>query len=283
MSRIVGVRRFMTPWLAALLLSIALLAGLVGVGGQPAFPWAGVAHAQATVDYDTDDDNLIEISNLAQLNAVRWDPDGDGTATSGNETAYAAAFPNPAAGMGCAATCTGYELTTHLDLDTNGNGEADSGDDYWYNGDGWDPIGSIAADYFDATFEGNHFIIYNLHISRYRHEVGLFGYLKPKGVIRNIHLVNVNVTARGGGWHVGALVGYVQNGNVSNSSVEGGSVSGGQNIGGLVGSKYIKLGSESGVIDASYAAVTVSGTSGRRADRTQPSRCGQQQLRHRQC
>ena len=30
-------------------------------------------------DYDLDDDGLIEVGNLAQLNAVRWDLDGDGT------------------------------------------------------------------------------------------------------------------------------------------------------------------------------------------------------------
>ena len=35
--------------------------------------------AANTTDYDTDDDNLIEISNLAQLNAMRWDLDGEGT------------------------------------------------------------------------------------------------------------------------------------------------------------------------------------------------------------
>ena len=34
--------------------------------------------ANATVDYDADNDGLIEVSNLAQLNAVRWDLDGNG-------------------------------------------------------------------------------------------------------------------------------------------------------------------------------------------------------------
>ena len=29
-------------------------------------------------DYDRDDDGLIEVANLAQLNAIRWDLDGDG-------------------------------------------------------------------------------------------------------------------------------------------------------------------------------------------------------------
>ena len=51
-------------------------------------------------DYDADDDGLLEVASLAQLNAIRWDPDGDGAATADNETAYAAAFPNPKSGMG---------------------------------------------------------------------------------------------------------------------------------------------------------------------------------------
>ena len=45
------------------------------------------ALAQATVDYDYDDDNLIEISTLAQLNAMRWDLDGDGAADATDDGA----------------------------------------------------------------------------------------------------------------------------------------------------------------------------------------------------
>ena len=53
------------------------------------------------IDYDTDDDGLIEISSLAQLDAVRHDLDGDGTPSTDGETAYAEAFPDAASGMGC--------------------------------------------------------------------------------------------------------------------------------------------------------------------------------------
>ena len=35
-----------------------------------------------TTDYDTDDDGLIEIASLVQLNAVRYDLDGNGAADS---------------------------------------------------------------------------------------------------------------------------------------------------------------------------------------------------------
>ena len=56
---------------------------------------------QVGTDYDADEDGLIEISSLAQLNAIRWDLDGDGAATGANASDYANVFPAPAPGMGC--------------------------------------------------------------------------------------------------------------------------------------------------------------------------------------
>ena len=99
------------------------------------------------IDYDTDDDGLIEIYTLAQLDAVRHDLDGDGTPSTDGETAYAAAFPDAAAGMGCPASdgCSGYELMADLDFDTNGSGRADTGDTYWNDGQGWVPIGGVGS------------------------------------------------------------------------------------------------------------------------------------------
>ena len=96
-----------------------------------------------STDYDTDDDGLIEIASLAQLNAVRYDLNGNGAADSlTNWRSYYAAFTSAAWGMGCPKRkCTGYELTANLDFDTNGSGDADAGDTYWNAGEGWDPIG----------------------------------------------------------------------------------------------------------------------------------------------
>lgn len=37
-----------------------------------------VVSAQSAVDYDADDDGLIEIEWLEQLDAVRWELNGDG-------------------------------------------------------------------------------------------------------------------------------------------------------------------------------------------------------------
>ena len=76
--------------------------------------------AAGAADYDADNDNLIDVNNLHQLNAIRHDLNGDGLpAAAGNYAAYAGAFPdgdlatttpnNPR--MGCPQTCTGYELT----------------------------------------------------------------------------------------------------------------------------------------------------------------------------
>ena len=117
------------------------LATLLAAG---AFSLGGFAVAQGTdIDYDSDNDGLIEVGSLAQLDAIRWDMDADGAADNTDDSAsYAAAFPNAVTGMGCpSAGCEGYELTTDLDFDTNANGQADAGDDYWNGGAGWDPIG----------------------------------------------------------------------------------------------------------------------------------------------
>ena len=153
-----------------------------------------------SIDYDTDDDGLIAVANLAQLHAIRWDLDGDGSST---EAGYAAAFREAIAAMGCpAAGCTGYELMADLNFDTDGSGTADAGDLYWNEGSGWEPIGTSTAK-FAATFDGGGHEIANLTIARDSTDrVGLFG--TSSGVVRRVGLTNVNVTGRN---YVGGLVG----------------------------------------------------------------------------
>ena len=235
--------------------SALLLAALVFAVFALAAP--GTAQAQqATTDYDADDDALIEVSSLAQLNAIRWDLDGDGTPASSNASDYAAAFPNPAAGMGCPATgCTGYELTANLDFDTDGSGDTNDADDYWNGGSGWLPVGDDGSDNvfgnaddnaFLATFEGNGNVISNLFISRGgSNRIGLFGVAGSAAVIRNLGLADVSVK---GSWHSGGLVG--SNGGSITTSYVTGSVMGNKIVGGLAGSN-------GGSITASYADVAV--------------------------
>ena len=230
-----------------LLLAVAALAALLS--GAPALA------SNHWVDYDTDDDGLIEVSNLAQLNAIRWDGFGEGNPTP--RTMYLEAFPDgkveTSPRMGCPATCLGYELTADLNLDTNGNLVADSGDEYWNGGEGWTPIlGQVFGTSFDAIFEGNGHVISNLFIDQSGNNVGLFGELRYSAHIRNVGLVHVDVT---GGPSTGALVGNAENGtNKVSSSYATGKVTGtALSVGGLVGRNL-------GTIIASWADVAVTGS-----------------------
>ncbi|WP_419853828.1 GLUG motif-containing protein [Candidatus Poriferisodalis sp.] len=215
-------------------------------------------------DYDADDDGLIEVSNLDQLNAIRWDEDGDGSAgkienwvvdvdgslvIDGDVDRHAIAFPNAAPGMGCPSSgCIGYELAADLDFDTNRNGAADAGDEYWDGGSGWSPI---ALTGFTAVFEGNGHTIRNLFIDRSSDaNVGLFEAVVIPAVVRNVVLESVDVT---GGERVGGLAGQAS-GTISGVSVSG-SVSGESAVGGLVGHTL-----PSGVVTGSHSTASVTGT-----------------------
>ena len=231
---------------AALALLLAAIAALA------AFPGANPTAAQTGTNYDRDNDGLIDIRTEAQLNAIRWDLDGDGTPSSGNETAYAEAFPNPAPGMGCPNTgCTGYELRRSLDFDQNNDGEITAADDeYWNNGAGWHPIGAppnfnVNMGYcgndntycYAATFEGNGYTISNLYMNHTItnnfgfNQVGLFGGLY--GAVRNVGLVNPQISITRSGTsgserytNIGGLVGFMGGGAtaIAGSWVDGGSI-----------------------------------------------------------
>ena len=196
--------------------------------------WSQAASATPTdpVDYDSDDDGLIEIRTLAQLNAMRWDLDGNGEVAETDEIGYALAFTVPMAGMGCPAVvgetggCGGYELMA--DLDFTGS--------EWAGGDGWLPIGhpGINEDLgsYSAVFHGNGRTISNLHIDRNGlTRVGLFTAVASGGVVRDVGLPGADVSGRDG---VGALAG-VNDGTVRRSWSTGSVVGQSHNVGGLVG------------------------------------------------
>ena len=222
--------------------------------------WSSIVTATPS-DYDADDDGLIEVRTLAQLNAIRYDLDGDGVvtddpSTSGTDefTEYTNAFHYPALAQGCPADgCNGYELMADLDFDENGDGNRN---DTYNTGAGWQPIGIFSDDgnatndaAFTAVFKGNGNTVSNLFISRSGADyVGLFGHASFAN-IRNLGLKNVDVT---GGNNVGGLAGWNEVGAISDSYVTG-SVSGGNNVGGLAGQN-------NGTITTSYSAARVSGT-----------------------
>ncbi len=250
---------------------LALVALVMLVASGPAF---------AQTDYDSDNDRLIDITTLAQLNAIRWDLNGDGvvdtSASATDSTAYVAAFSNPTSNMGCPATgCNGYELMNNLNFDANGDDDGkDSGDHYYNGGAGWTPIARATYIFshlnFTAIFEGNNYTINALYINRTTTDtpympVGLFGYVRG-ATIRNVGLTNVDISGTAYKAYVGALVGGGQGIRVSGCHVTGtvsstfhyptGAGAGGQHYtGGLIGADLV------GAVDSvtsSYASVTVS-------------------------
>ena len=215
---------------AALLLTVALLATIATFG---------VANSQSSNgDHDTDGDGLIEIQFLEQLDAIRYDLDGDGKADddAGNAL-YAAAFP----GTVCDSNCHGYELTRSLDFDDADSYASGAVGTAWTTGEGWEPIqagelwGIVAERLFGATFDGNGHTISNLYVNRPdggggTGPVGLFGSTSDS-TIRNVGLIDVNIV---GSAVIGGLVGVNHYGYVADSYVTG-SVAGVVYLGGLVG------------------------------------------------
>ena len=218
-------------------------------------PWSATVVGVPGVDYDIDDDGLIAVSTLEQLDAIRYNLNGDSVVDDArNADAYALAFPNPVDGMGCPeSVCAGYELTTDLDFENASSYALGEVSTAWTTGNGWEPIGT-STDPFTATFHGMGHSISNLRVSRPSNWIGLFGY--SSGTLQNVGLVNVYIGGRGE-W-VGGLVG-VNTGMVSATYVTGRVVSGrGVNyIGGLAGQN-----GSAGVIRTSYSWVTVRGDHG---------------------
>ena len=239
---------------------------------------AATAQGRTLVDYDDDNDGLIDITTLAQLDAVRYDLNGDGAPAS-HASGYRSAFPNrdgSAAGrMGCPltdhdsntatpdrATCTGYELLNDLDFDTDGDGSTHTGgtgdmqDAYYNGGAGFLPIGGE----FTATFRGNGFTIDNLFINRNltgsNTYLGMFTDLAPTARVETLGVTNayVGYSAQ----FTGILAG-VNGGTIVGCYVTGKVVDNRQRVGGMVGALDSFFGSPAGpgAIIASYSTAEV--------------------------
>ena len=164
--------------------------------------------------YDTDGDKLIEIGYLEQLNALRYDPNGDGTADNTTDaTAYAAAFPVTQGQNVCDSGCEGYELANALDFKKAGSYKSGTVSAAWTSttGDGWTPIihtgANSATKGYGATFEGNGKAIANLYSkgTAANRETGLFAVIESGATVKNIGLTGVNIV--GGYNNTGALAG----------------------------------------------------------------------------
>ncbi len=168
-------------------------------------------------DYDLDDDGLIEINDLSDLDEIRNNPTG--------KSLYSVS-------TGCPLeVCTGFELTTDLDFDTNLDGNINVEDDFWNNGEGWLPISGIE----NLVFSGNDFQIKNLYIdSSATHNAGLFGRLAG-AKISNLGLTGPLMMIKGHSY-VGSLAGWISGDSSINFCYSTGSVVSDKNfVGGLVG------------------------------------------------
>ena len=254
-------------------------------GGDTPWYFGGVNQYPVPVygtvrDYDADNDRLIEVDSLTQLNALRWDLNGDGAVAVADQANYAAAFPWPATGMGCAdgataAACIGYELQTDLNFDTNGNGTIDADDQFWNNGLGWQPIGrgswitssdgsSWTKKRFEGTFQGNGKTIANLYINQppssdILEAFGLFEYIGTTGVIDSVKLQDVNIHIQAIGWPVGTLVGGNYGTIRSSSAIGSMNLDGGVAEDGLAGGLVGSNDSTVSKIIGSYATVDIEG------------------------
>ena len=178
--------------------------------------------------------------------------------------------------MGCAdgaaaAACIGYELQADLDFDTNGNNSIDAADQFWNNGQGWQPIGRASWNHdnerristltggFEGTFQGNGKTIANLYINHTTAVAaypGLFGRIVSTGVVDSVNLRDVSIRTHplsyGG---IGSLAAY-NHGTIRDSSATGRIEANSPNIisyaGGLVGDN-------GGSITASYANTDITG------------------------
>ena len=155
-------------------------------------------------DVDADNDGLIDISTLDELSNIRYNLAGSRLAKSSG------AFGS---GAGCPITgCNGYELLNDIDLDGPANDLR------------WIAIGDRAHP-FTGIFDGKGYQLMNMTILRDTEDTGFFRVASNQ--IRNVHLLNINITngpsADTGGF-AGGLVGFGEGVSIVNSAVRGGMI-----------------------------------------------------------
>jgi flagellin-like protein len=132
-----------------------------------------------------------------------------------------------------------------------------SGTVNWNNGQGFNPVGTYdfyqANSEFTGSFDGQNHTISNLSINRLDYYVGLFGRIGAGGEVKNVGVINVNITGES---DVGGLVGDNDEGTVSNSYSTGNVTGESNTVGGLVGAN-------DGNISNSYSTGNVTGESNR--------------------
>ena len=174
---------------------------------------------------DDDNDGLIEIYNIEQLNAIRFNRTGTGYTESEGASTVSTGCPP--------AGCNGYELVRDLDFaetssyasgTVNTKFRPTGGEPATATNAGFVPIGyhTSATDSapFNAFFEGNGFAIRHLYVNTIKYSAGLFGI--NFGRISSLGVIDGYVkgtTAVGG--LVGLNVGLILNSQVIDGYVKG--------------------------------------------------------------
>ena len=189
-------------------------------------------------DLDVDNDGLIEIYTKAQLNAMRWDLNGDGDAEDdSNQNRFERAFAPTLQGGSheCAfpansdlTECNGFELMNPLTYSKSesftpvGHNRSPFIGNFNGNGQGIDRDGmQFFADYYNGEVMN----------------AGLFGVNGTESVIENVNIVGGSASAWTWNWkdntigNAGMIVG-INKGTIKNSAVNGeGEEGGGRVIG----------------------------------------------------
>ncbi len=168
--------------------------------------------------HDGDGDGLIEVSTLEQLDAIRYDADGDGRA---DKPEYAEAYASTYPGDACTG-CVGYELVRSLDFKDPGSYADGAVRQEWTKFPGWEPLFNDGSG-FNALFEGNGNTISNLYIYSAN---GLFSRVRDCGVVRGLGLLDVKMSRGvfGGGAMIdlneGRVIGSYATGNILDIDTE---------------------------------------------------------------
>lgn len=132
------------------------------------------------------------------------------------------------------------------DLDATSTGYEELASPTANDGKGWLPIGTRSESFIGAL-DGQGYEIRDLFVNRPHDDVGLFGYVGIGGIIRDVGLVNADITGR---MRVGGLVG-TNSGFVSNSYSTG-KIAGNYSVGGLIAVN------RKGTVSNSYSTSNVS-------------------------
>ena len=147
-------------------------------------------------------EELIPVRSLEQLDAMRYDPDGNGMPTVAGRTAYETAFGTSL--LSRPVIYVGYQLMNDLDF-AGSKWENPTGGTFVGTrvAGGWRPIRAVSLNGFETTFDGNGHRISNLYIDRNSYYVGFFGFLNSGAEVRNLRISgNIN-----GAGDVGGIVG----------------------------------------------------------------------------